>query len=149
MRYFRDEYEAHLEGRCPAGKCTNLIAYRINDQCIGCTLCAQNCPVDAIPEMIRLFCEGAEVVQCRRKAQTGRAWYRDASSAAFGLVVRGSPRTFTELAAAAQDRALESWGRVPVLLLATAFESVRRLCVAAQRTEQVAAVEVDLGQARG
>jgi len=49
LHYFRDEYEAHLEGRCPAGKCKELITYRINDQCIGCTLCAQHCPADAIP----------------------------------------------------------------------------------------------------
>jgi len=48
LRYFREEYEAHLEGRCPAGKCTALIDYRITDDCIGCTLCAQHCPVDAI-----------------------------------------------------------------------------------------------------
>jgi NADH-quinone oxidoreductase subunit F len=49
LRYFRDEYEAHLQGRCPAHKCTGLIHYTINSDCTGCTLCAQHCPGDAIP----------------------------------------------------------------------------------------------------
>ncbi|MBN1854146.1 MAG: NAD(P)H-dependent oxidoreductase subunit E [Pirellulales bacterium] len=49
IRYFRDEYEEHLNGRCPAGKCKDLIAYRVNTRCIGCTLCSQHCPADAIP----------------------------------------------------------------------------------------------------
>jgi NADH-quinone oxidoreductase subunit F len=48
IRYFRDEYEAHVEKRCPAGKCKALITYSVTDDCIGCTLCAQHCPVDAI-----------------------------------------------------------------------------------------------------
>jgi len=48
LRYFRDEYEAHLQGRCPAGVCKDLITYSITDECIGCTLCAQHCPADAI-----------------------------------------------------------------------------------------------------
>jgi NADH-quinone oxidoreductase subunit F len=49
IRYFRSEYEAHLKGSCPAGKCSALIAYTITPACIGCTLCSQNCPVEAIP----------------------------------------------------------------------------------------------------
>lgn len=48
LRYFRDEYEAHVEKRCPAGKCKALIKYSITDDCIGCTICAQRCPADAI-----------------------------------------------------------------------------------------------------
>jgi NADH-quinone oxidoreductase subunit F len=49
LRYFREEYEAHLNGICPTGKCSALINYSITDDCIGCTLCVQRCPVDAIP----------------------------------------------------------------------------------------------------
>jgi len=48
LRYFREEYAAHIEGRCPAKKCRALITYRITDKCIGCTRCAQRCPADAI-----------------------------------------------------------------------------------------------------
>ena len=49
LRYFRGEYEAHIAGRCPAGRCKSLVHYRVTDDCIGCTLCAQHCPADAIP----------------------------------------------------------------------------------------------------
>ena len=49
IRYFRDEYEAHIfDHRCPALACEALIAYTIDpDACTGCTLCAKKCPVDA------------------------------------------------------------------------------------------------------
>jgi NADH-quinone oxidoreductase subunit F len=49
LRYFRDEYEAHLKGTCPAKRCKALITYMITGQCIGCTICAQQCPAKAIP----------------------------------------------------------------------------------------------------
>ena len=48
LKYFREEYLAHIEGKCPAKKCKNLIQYEINKDCIGCTKCAQDCPTGAI-----------------------------------------------------------------------------------------------------
>ena len=55
LRYFRDEYEAHVkEKRCPAGVCKALLSYHINaDKCRGCTLCARNCPNNAISGSVR------------------------------------------------------------------------------------------------
>lgn len=49
LKYFREEFEAHTRGCCPARKCRDLIQYVINDKCTGCTKCAQDCPVEAIP----------------------------------------------------------------------------------------------------
>ena len=46
MRYFADEFQAHLQGRCPAGVCFQQ--FKITDQCVGCGLCARRCPVHAI-----------------------------------------------------------------------------------------------------
>lgn len=48
LKYFREEYEAHTKGICPANKCQHLIKYSINDDCTGCTKCFQECPVNAI-----------------------------------------------------------------------------------------------------
>jgi hypothetical protein len=62
-----------------------------------------------------------------------------------GLFTRGSTRTFTELSPAAQDAALESWGRAPVLLLATAFESLRRLCLSVAYAELTGAKSTGYG----
>lgn len=50
IKYFRDEYEAHIkEKRCPAGVCKSLITFEIDpDKCTGCGACKRNCPVECI-----------------------------------------------------------------------------------------------------
>ena len=54
LKYFRHEYEAHIkEKRCPAGVCEKMLQYTITDACRGCTLCAKNCPVQAISGTVK------------------------------------------------------------------------------------------------
>lgn len=48
LKFFRDEYEAHLKGKCPSGRCRELITYTITDKCIGCSQCARACGAGAI-----------------------------------------------------------------------------------------------------
>ena len=50
IKYFRNEYEAHInEKSCPAKKCTALIEYKIDEvKCKGCSICSRKCPVEAI-----------------------------------------------------------------------------------------------------
>jgi NADH-quinone oxidoreductase subunit F len=49
LRYFRDEYDAHIKGSCPAKVCKDLVTYYIApDKCQACGLCLKNCPVGAI-----------------------------------------------------------------------------------------------------
>ncbi len=55
LRYFRDEYEAHVyERKCPAGACRSLLTFTIDeDKCVGCTMCAKNCPANCISGSVK------------------------------------------------------------------------------------------------
>ena len=66
LHYFRNEYIEHINGMCRTGKCKNLISYFINNNCIGCTKCAQRCPTNAIefqPYQIHVV-DNSKCVKC-------------------------------------------------------------------------------------
>ena len=49
LKYFRQEYEEHIQGWCKTGTCKDMVKLVVTNDCIGCTKCAKTCPVDAIP----------------------------------------------------------------------------------------------------
>ena len=82
IKYFRDEYEAHInEKKCPAGECSALIEYRVDaDKCRGCTLCAKNCPVSAISGAVKQ----PHVINTDKCIKCGKCY----SVCRFGAVVK-------------------------------------------------------------
>ena len=68
IRYFRDEYEAHIrEKRCPAGKCKALARFTIDpEKCKGCSACSRKCPVNAISGEIKspFVIDQAKCIKC-------------------------------------------------------------------------------------
>ena len=68
LKYFRDEYVAHIVDKtCPAGGCKALLSYHIDpEKCKGCTLCARNCPANAITGSVKNphVIDGDKCIKC-------------------------------------------------------------------------------------
>jgi ferredoxin len=68
IRYFREEYEAHVKNKeCPAKVCKDLISFIIDEEaCIGCQLCFKNCPTQAITGELKKphFIDQSKCIQC-------------------------------------------------------------------------------------
>ena len=68
LKYFRDEYVAHIVDKtCPAGVCKALLSYHIDpEKCKGCTLCARNCPANAITGSVKNphVIDGDKCIKC-------------------------------------------------------------------------------------
>ena len=83
LRYFRDEYVAHVvDKKCPAGVCKALLSYSIDpEKCRGCTACARKCPADAISGAVKQ----PHTIDTQKCIKCGVCM----STCRFGAVVKG------------------------------------------------------------
>ena len=76
IRYFRNEYEAHIrDKKCPAKECVDLLTYSIDaDKCKGCTLCAKKCPAKAISGQVKTahIIDSDKCIRCGQCVNTCR-----------------------------------------------------------------------------
>ena len=83
MKYFRDEYLAHVvDKRCPTGNCEALASYKIiPEKCKGCSVCSKKCPVGAISGELKnpFVIDGEKCIKCGACI----------ASCKFGAIVKG------------------------------------------------------------